>query len=149
LIGVALVLASTVSALAQSPPVCPQPSSTWDLMQRGIFERHGCAVSYCHGDAGLLGLDLRPGAAYDNIVNVRSTLSPDRYFRIAPGDPSRSHLWLTMVKRTLEMTTVPGEAMPIGQPRVSPNELEATRLWIFAGAPAAGFVPGVAELMNL
>lgn len=143
------IVALAAPAGAQNGGACPEPSSTWDLMQRGIFERHGCTTSYCHGETKLMGMDLRAGASYDSIVGVPSTLSPERYHRIAPGQPERSYLWLTMAKRTLQMTTVPGEAMPIGRPRLSRDELEAMRLWIVAGAPATGFVPGVASLMDL
>lgn len=49
----------------------------------------------CHGAAALADLDLRPGAAYDNLVGVTSTTHPDR-LRVAPGAPDDSTLLLAI-----------------------------------------------------
>lgn len=49
----------------------------------------------CHGAAALADLDLRPGAAYDNLVGVTSTTNPDR-LRVAPGAPDASTLLLAI-----------------------------------------------------
>jgi len=45
----------------------------------------------CHGADGFAGLDLRPGEAYGNLVDVESTTWPGR-FRVEPRAPDRSVL---------------------------------------------------------
>ena len=44
--------------------------STFGQIQEQIFEARGCTIDACHGSAMSGGLDLREGAAYDNLVRV-------------------------------------------------------------------------------
>jgi hypothetical protein len=125
---------------------CPVFPSTFDLIQQAIFDSKGCSDDLCHGDARSGGLDLRIGDAYDNLVDVPST-SSDRA-RVEPGDHELSRLWLLLAKGTLGRNDVPGNAMPLGLPPLSADELEALRLWISAGAPPDGTVAGTGELLD-
>jgi hypothetical protein len=136
---------ATNSAAQQAP--CPTPSSTFEIIQRGVFEQHGCTRDYCHGASKQAGLDLRAGASYDSLLNE----SPDdqQYKLVEPGRPEDSLLWLLLAAKTLQRPNVPGEPMPIGTVPLSPDELEGVRLWISAGAPAQGVVGHVADLIQV
>ncbi|MFQ5667437.1 MAG: hypothetical protein ACE5I7_13555 [Candidatus Binatia bacterium] len=126
---------------------CSVFSSTFALIQSAIFENHGCTNELCHGDARQGNMDLRPGAAYSNIVNAPSQIAANLK-RIEPGDSSRSLLWLKLAASTLGRAGVPGSPMPLGLAPLSADELEAVRLWIHAAAPRTGNVGGVAELLD-
>ena len=75
-----------------------------------------------------------------SLVSVPSTIDA-AMLRVAPGDPEQSMLWRKLAARTLGQSGVPGTGMPIGDPAVGTNELEAVRQWILAGAPATGTRP--------
>ena len=49
--------------------------SSFAAIEKLIFERHGCTADSCHGSATSGGLDLRAGAAYRNLVDVRASAS--------------------------------------------------------------------------
>ncbi len=155
---VAGTLALTAAACSNSgggiaPPVEPPScagtnySSTFDAVQKIIFERHGCAADACHGSAGSGGLDLRAGISHSNLIDVPSVGSPER--RILPGDAQRSYLWLKLAAATnpgsVEISNSP---MPIGGTALSKEELELLRIWIYHGAPAEGAVLGSEELVD-
>jgi hypothetical protein len=140
---------------AAAPSRCPTPSSTYELIQHGIFEPHGCTVSYCHGAARADGLDLRAGASYGSLLHHQDVdEEPDQhdpeedYALVVPGHPDDSLLWLTLAAKTLRLRGVPAPPMPIGGLPISRSELEAVRLWILAGAPETGIVNRVANLIE-
>jgi cysteine-rich repeat protein len=128
---------------------CNQQSfgSSWEALHAIVIEGHGCTQEACHGSAAEGGLDLRFEHAYDNLLEVPSTGSPE--LRINPGGPRRSFLWLKLAAKTdpgsVEIT---GTAMPSGLPPIGEDELEALRLWIYAGAPEDGVVDGVQDLLD-
>jgi len=133
------------------PAACPQPVSTFDLIQHGIFEQHGCTLSSCHGASKLDGLDLRAGAAYDSLLppNGQSAAGEsDAPKAIDPGHPETSELWRALAAKTLGSNDPSITPMPIDNLPISSDELEGVRLWILAGAPESGFVNGVAALIN-
>jgi cysteine-rich repeat protein len=130
----------------ESPLVCG--TGSWETIQTALFVRHGCAASACHGGANAGGLDLRPQAAYAGLVNAASQASPMR--RVEPGDDARSFLWWKLAKGTRGLgTDVPGAAMPNGAAPISEAELSAVSLWIRAGAPQTGVVPGLDALFGI
>jgi hypothetical protein len=94
-----------------------------------------------------VGLSLAPGVAYSNLVGVASITDPPR-LRVVPGDPEESVLWRKVAARTAGLDGVPGLGMPIGDPPLDVNELEALRLWIAAGAPASGTVMPAQTLLD-
>ena len=127
-------------------------SSTFELIQAAVFERHGCTNTLCHGGvppAG--GLDLRPQVAYDNLIDVAAQTPPvPGWSRVLVGQSEASLLWVNLAAKTLpNQWQAPLRAMPLDpQPAVSTNELEAVRVWIEKGAPRDGVVPGTAELLD-
>ncbi|MBX3025933.1 hypothetical protein KF840_13585 [bacterium] len=125
---------------------CPVYASTFDLIQDAVFDGHGCSDDRCHGEARAGDLDLRIGVSYDETVGVPSAVGP--LARIEPGDPERSRLWLLLAKATVGRSDVAGRAMPIDLPALSPDELEAVRLWIAAGARSSGSVAGTGALLK-
>ncbi|HVO28217.1 MAG TPA: lysyl oxidase family protein [Candidatus Margulisiibacteriota bacterium] len=151
-LAVALLVGGlAATATAQQTP-CPQPTSTFDLIQRGIFEQHSCTQNACHGAAKLDGLDLRAAAAYDSLLEHNDQSAAGETDSgpkaVDPGHPEGSELWLALAAKTLgrsdpSITPMPMDALPI-----SSDELEGVRLWILAGAPQTGFVNGVAGLIN-
>ncbi|MFQ5667577.1 MAG: lysyl oxidase family protein [Candidatus Binatia bacterium] len=133
---------------------CQPPASTYELIQHGIFERHGCTQSYCHGASRQEGLDLRANVSYENLLHeelaengVRDKGS-DGLELVNPGRPNQSLLWLTLAAKTLRLRGVPSAPMPIDGLPLTRDELEGVRLWILAGAPANGFVGGVSDLID-
>lgn len=57
-------------------------------------------------------------------------------------------LWRKIAARTLDLPGVPGSEMPLGDPAVGANELEAIRQWILAGAPKSETVPAADALLD-
>lgn len=149
---VSLGLAVAVPTAAQNT-ACPKPASTYELIQRGIFDQHDCNVGYCHGENRVAGLDLRAPQSYDNLFAEEHGEDPegaeeDGYKLIEPRHPTESLLWLSLAAKTLGRAGVPVAPMPVGGLPLSPDELEGVRRWIQAGAPRGGTVNGVANLIN-
>ena len=70
--------------------------------------------------------------------------------RISPAKKDNSLLWLNVAAATLpNQWRAPRRAMPLGGlAPLSLDELEVLRLWIEAGAPREGVVPGSGELVD-
>jgi hypothetical protein len=125
--------------------------STFEGIQKQIFEQHGCTQLACHGAAKQGGLDLSPDVAYQNILEVPSTESS--FNLVQPGDKDRSYLWLKLAAKTDPTLLPPGvqiaqQPMPYTLPALSPDELEAVRLWIYGGAPQTGTIPATQPLLK-
>ncbi|MFM7737008.1 MAG: hypothetical protein ACKPBU_13635 [Alphaproteobacteria bacterium] len=122
-------------------------ASTWDAVQKRIFERNGCAQDACHGSGRAGGLGLAAGDAYGNLVGVRSSASA--LSRVEIGDEERSFLWLKLAAATRPGSyPIAGSPMPIGRAPISEQDLELLRLWIYAGAPEEGVVNGTQALID-
>lgn len=164
-VTIAELVAATRNALDGCPPDVPTPTptpgddcdgsafaSTFAAIQQVIFENRGCTASVCHSSTAQQGeLDLSPEVAYDNLFEVRS--SETTLNRVQPGDKDRSYLWLKLAAATDPSLLPPGfqivgAPMPNGLAPLTPDELEALRLWIYGGAPRTGTVPGTDELLN-
>lgn len=124
-------------------------SSTFELIQKAVFERNGCTSAACHGVAQAGGLDLREGVSWQNLIDQPSQ-TVGGFVRVSPGSKDRSLLFLNLAAKTF-----PGEyqaplrAMPLDPlPALSPDEVEAIRLWIEDGAPETGVVEGTGELLD-
>lgn len=112
---------------------------TFGAIQDLVFERHGCTAAACHGSALSGGLDLRPDAAYANLIEAPSAGSA--LARVVPGDDDRSYLYAKLAAKTVPgSVAIGGSPMPIGATTLSPEELELVRLWIKGGAPETGTV---------
>jgi cysteine-rich repeat protein len=126
--------------------------STFEAIQDIIFDSpvYGCSNDTCHG-ANLEGsLDLRAGASYGQLVNVASANSPNpqNELRVFPGDQDLSFLYNKIAAKTLGSPTGVGTTMPVGPAVVTPEHLEALRLWIRGGAPETTVVSGTSELLG-
>jgi hypothetical protein len=131
---------------------CSAFEGSFDRIQSIIFDGYGCTNSACHGNATPAGgLDLRPDSAYQNLFRVFAAANlaePEQ--RVYPGEQAFSFLYRKLEAgvngRPLE--TGAGAAMPVGAGPLSPDHLEALRLWIRAGAPETGDVDEVATLLG-
>ena len=115
---------------------------TFDRVQKQIFN-NSCALSGCHdSESTAAGLLLEVGAAYTQIVGVMPNNVAAQglgWDRITPGDPEMSFLYH---KVTGDLGPGLGSRMPLGRPPLAANLIEIIRLWIEAGAPETGWVPG-------
>jgi cysteine-rich repeat protein len=116
---------------------CDVFPTTYDLIQKAIFENHGCTNDLCHGAARQGQLDLRPGVSYASLLQVNSNSAPGRT-RLWPGDKDKSLLWINLAARTLpDQYDAPVRGMPLEPaPALSTDELEAVRLWIESSGAA-------------
>jgi cysteine-rich repeat protein len=114
--------------------------STLAAVQANVFDR---ACVNCHGAQPTAGLDLRAPGAHARLVGVATASG---LFQIAPGDRTRSLVWLKIAKASFgALEDLPGAGMPIGFP-LPGDVAEALGVWIDAGAPAEGLVPGTDDL---
>ena len=105
-------------------------TATFTAVQQQIFTQ-SCAFSGCHGGSSpAQGMDLRAGAAYSNIVNVRSS-EMSSLDRIEPSDPDNSYLYLKVIGDS----SISGSRMPRGRAPLSQNLIDLLRDWIERGAP--------------
>jgi hypothetical protein len=119
-------------------------SGTFDRIQRQIFDKT-CAVSGCHDSQSQTGgLLLETGASYANLVDV----TPQNPGAAGAGwkrvdatnaSPDTSFLFH---KLTGDLDGTQGARMPFGQPALDDYLVDVIRLWIEAGAPETGWVPG-------
>ncbi len=135
---------------APGDPACDenaQFSSTFEAIQKVIFEKRGCTQELCHGSGASGGLNLSPEVAYENIFEKRAVGSS--FNLITPGDRTRSYLYMKVAAATEPGSfEISGAPMPNGLEPLTKDELEALRLWIYAGAPKTGTVGGTEQLLN-
>ena len=125
----------------------PAFDSTFAAIQKVIFEKRGCTQQVCHGSGASGGLDLSPEVAYANIFEKPSLGS--RFPYVTPGDKTRSYLFQKVSAATDPGSfDIAGAPMPNGLEPLTANELEALRLWIYAGAPETGTVGGTETLLD-
>jgi hypothetical protein len=127
--------------------------STFELIQKAIFEKHGCATALCHDAGAAGGLVLLPEVAYDNLVDQPVQSVPTELYpglrRVTPGAKGNSLLWLNLAAATLpDLWHAPLRPMPLSLPPLSFDELEVVQLWIEYGASRDGVVPGTGELLD-
>ena len=101
-IGLAIAV---VPPPAQGQECSENFDSTFAAVEKVIFERRGCTSTICHsGPAPAGGLDLSPGVAYDNLIDVPAQTVPRETFpglmRVLPGNKSHSLLWLNLAGGT-------------------------------------------------
>jgi cysteine-rich repeat protein len=121
--------------------------STFEALQSVVFEGNGCATALCHGSApGQGDLNLLAGSSYQDLFQVPSTGST--FMRVWPAGFRQSSLYLKLEKAIDPSVDIPGSPMPVGLPPISPDLLEAVRLWIESGAPGTGTVAGTESLLG-
>lgn len=142
---------STTSPPAETPPEPdPEPDpggcdeafdGAFDAIQTVIFERRGCTAEACHGSSAAGGLELTADVSYDNLVGADSVGSSFR--RVEPTKVNQSYLFHKLAAATdpsFLTTEISGSAMPVAGAALSPEELEAIRLWIEGAAPREGSI---------
>jgi hypothetical protein len=126
--------------------------STFQAIQKQIFERRGCTSAICHGSSpGQGGLNLSADVAYQNLFEVPAT--GEDMNRVEPGSREASFLFLKLAAATdpslLPTNYIPpGSPMPTAGQPLTDDELEAIRLWIYNGAPETGTVIGTEGLLG-
>ncbi|MDG2308801.1 MAG: hypothetical protein P8R42_29825 [Candidatus Binatia bacterium] len=127
----------------------------YDAIQNVIFERHGCTAQACHGSSAAGGLELTADVSYDNLVRADSVGSSLR--RVEPTRVKDSYLFHKLASATdpsLVTIDIAGSPMPLSGGALSPEELDAVRLWIEGAAPREGSIGDefggnrVAELLD-
>jgi hypothetical protein len=121
-------------------------TGTFDRIQRQVFHQ-SCALSGCHdSQTQAAQQNLEIGSSYNNIVNQPPTnqAALDAGWLRVDGDPAPSAATSFLYhKVTGELpSTQYGERMPLGERKLHRTLREVIRLWIEAGAPAAGWVDG-------
>jgi hypothetical protein len=121
-------------------------TGTFDRIQRQVFNQ-SCAVSGCHDSQSKTGnLLLETGAAYANLVDAATTnvgANAAGWKRVhtldaTSGDPATSLLLQKLVGPPAGF----GARMPFNRPKLDQSLIDVVQLWIAAGAPATGWVPG-------
>jgi hypothetical protein len=111
-----------VSTRADATENCAkQYASTFELIQREIFDRRGCTNDLCHGSSATGGLDLRGADSFDQLVDARTVSVPEETHpglrRVVPGRKDLSLLWLNLAGATLpDSWTAPLRPMPSPAP---------------------------------
>ncbi len=109
---------------------CGEPAPTFSGEIAPIFARN-CTTSGCHSPPVEAGLDLSPGVAWAQLVDVASTQAP-AMVRVAPGDAEASYLYRKLANTHVEAGGS-GTLMPPGF-GLANNEVEIVAAWIEAGA---------------
>ena len=127
------------SGLAGHSADCQTFSSSFEAIQKLVFERRGCTAGPCHGETKVGGLDLREGASYESLVDVPSANS--KFARVEPGTATDSFLFQKLQAATHPGSVqIAGSPMPVGAAPLTEDELQAVQLWIQKGAPRTGSV---------
>ncbi len=117
-------------------------SGTYNRIQRQILDQN-CAVSACHDSQSFAGgLLLETGASYTSLVSiapVNVAAGQLGWLRVTPGDENTSYMHQKLLGG---LDPSLGERMPLGKGKLQSFLREIVRLWIVAGAPETGWVPG-------
>jgi hypothetical protein len=118
-------------------------TGTFDRIQRQILNT-SCAVGGCHDSQTLAGgMTLEAGTAHGSLVDVtpiNAAAAGAGWKRVAAGDPATSFVFHKLTGDLPD--TSYGERMPRGKPKLNGLLIDVIELWIAAGAPATGWVPG-------
>lgn len=124
---------------------------TLDRIQRQVFSK-SCALTPCHVSnwsflAGYLVLETGSShGALENQTPAQSGAMMAGWKRVdvpvpGSGDPSTSLLFHKL-NRTSGLSVAYGAPMPFGKKRLDQYLIDTIELWILAGAPEMGWVPG-------
>lgn len=129
---------------AEGSTPCDGVTSTFDQIQRHVFQAASCTRSTCHNISQSPHLlSLAPLEAHGELVGVLPTnfaAAAAGKRRVDPGNAGNSFL-LDKITGVLEAGE--GERMPRGLKRLKPTAVDLVTQWIAAGAPATGFVAAV------
>ena len=136
--GVVAVAAAMMAAGcgSSSSPTTPSPTPSGPTFSQQVQAQilTPACVS-CHTDEGRVpaaNLNLRPGAAYPNMVGVTSWINGKAgAIRVIAGNPSGSYL----VQKLEGTTGIVGAQMPRNAAPLSTAQIALIRQWIQNGAP--------------
>lgn len=137
LVAVALAAAGCDENLRDVAGPTPDLEPTFSAIQRDIFStadssgRAGCTGCHNAQRARFAGnLDLSPGVAHSQLVNVASSGKPGAV-RVIPGDPDNSYL----IHKLEGAPGIVGQRMPrTSGPFLTPGQMLIIRTWIRQGA---------------
>jgi hypothetical protein len=116
---------------------------TFDRIQKQVFNQ-SCAVSGCHdSQSDQANLLLETGASLAQLVNVAPTTPAAAvlgWSRVVPGDPQTSFL-VHKINGDLPGPEF-GVRMPKDHKKLDRTLIDIITLWVQAGAPDSGWVPG-------
>lgn len=122
-------------------------SGTFDRIQRQVFDA-SCATGGCHDSQSLAGgMTLESGTAHGSLVDV-TPANPSAiaagWKRVRTTGPGAGDPATSFLTHKLRGTLGPGfgEPMPLGRRTIEAGLIDIVDLWIAAGAPATGWVPG-------
>jgi hypothetical protein len=119
-------------------------TGTFDRIQRQIFNQ-SCALSGCHDSQSQTGgLLLESGASYTNLIDVTPQMpgaAAAGWKRVDAANASAENSFI-FHKLTGDLDGTQGARMPFGRPALDDHLIDIIRLWIEAGAPDTGWVPG-------
>jgi hypothetical protein len=116
---------------------------TYDRIQRQIFDK-SCAVSGCHdSQTHQHDLVLEGSASYAELVGAvpfNPTAAALGWKYVDPSSTATSYLYHKLTNDLPDVAL--GARMPFGQGALDAYLVDIVRLWIEAGAPDTGWVPG-------
>jgi hypothetical protein len=116
--------------------------STFQRIQTEVFDV-SCSSDSCHSSVGRTGdLVLEAGYSWESLVNhepANPVAAEHGYMRVMPGNPDRSFL---ISKLSDTLAAGEGVSMPWNAALLDAHTIEIIRMWVLAGAPAEGRVPG-------
>jgi hypothetical protein len=119
-------------------------AGTFDRIQRQIFDQ-SCALSGCHDSQSQTGgLILESGTSYTNLADVTPQMpgaAAVGWKRVDAANASADTSYIYH-KLTGDLDGTQGARMPFGRPKLDQFLIDVVRLWIEAGAPETGWVPG-------
>jgi len=145
----------------QPVSACTGITSTFEQIQKHIFDRKCSNLATCHGSVEPThDLCLKPScgggrSAYTDLVNAAPhnfAAASDGLLRVKPGDPDQSLLYLkvlggTRLSSPMFGANAYGFRMPYhnpsadrARPKLTAGEIKLLREWILSGAPATGFI---------
>jgi hypothetical protein len=114
--------------------ICNEAKSHSDLawIQDNIFT-HACALSGCHKGTALNAgaLTLESGMSHGSLVG-QAAETETGWMRVVANDPSHSYLLVAMGAEP--GPTPAGGLMPLANPKLCQDKLDAVSRWIMAGA---------------
>jgi hypothetical protein len=131
----ALLSLGAIAGCAGNGPPPSDTDSSFDQIQRTIFNV-SCIAGACHSSTGQAeSLVLEEGRSYANLVNVLAANPAARaakLLRVAPGNPDASFLLIKLIGPS---SAQQGTRMPQVGALLSPADIARVRAWILAGAP--------------
>lgn len=122
---------AAATAAAPKPASKPAPAAAVSFSRDIVpLLRTQCATCHMTGmEPG--NMALHPGAAYANLVNVKSPVSG--LFRVVPGKPEQSYLLMKLEGTHLDHGGK-GVRMPFGVPPLPQKVIDQIAAWISQGA---------------